>query len=392
VPFANSTNILAICFAIVGFCQGPLVSSVNVLLAKWIPPNERAEAVTLVASGHTSGRLLATLMAGGLASTLGWRYCYAIYGILSAILLLFWRGIVTREPAVCPHVSEQERHFLLDTCAVSSGASKKDSAVGRSFIAVRSLLAATPAWAIILCHIVHNFSTYTLANWGPSYYTEVFSFSPRDASYLATLPNICGWIMQLTCKRASITLQSEYSWSLLGVRKLFTGTAFLGSGCLFVVFAHAQTPVVAVCCQCGIVMIMTLHSSGYVANYLDVGGANSGLLSGVGNTVANIPGFAGPPLTAWMLKRSGGEWAPVFYLTVVFAITATSVYTAYASVRAAAVANSSSSESATEEVARSGGGFGGGGGDRESRKRQKQFEMRPVPSSSSELLSRSNSR
>ena len=163
----------------------------------------------------------------------------------------------------------------------------------------------------------------------------MFAFSPRDSAFLATLPNVCGVIAQLSCKKCALTLQSDRGWSLLSVRRTATCTAFIGAGILFIAFSVAGTPIQAVCCQCAIVMIMTLHGSGYCANYLDVGGENSGILSGFGNTLSNVPGFLGPPFTAWLLQQYGGSWVPVFYSVAFFNSIAASSYYACASVQTA---------------------------------------------------------
>ena len=50
---------------------------------------------------------------------------------------------------------------------------------------------------------------------------------------------------------------------------------------------------------------------GWRANYLDVTLHYNGVLSGMGNTIATIPGFAGPVATAWVLKTYG-SWLPLF--------------------------------------------------------------------------------
>jgi hypothetical protein len=78
-----------------------------------------------------------------------------------------------------------------------------------------------------------------------------------------------------------------------------------------------------------------------------------------------------------VLKRSGGQWAPVFYLTVAFSLCAVSVYAACASVLPVTVAGGGSASSATAESSAGieDGGSGGGGSGSGGRGRQ-QVEVR----------------
>jgi hypothetical protein len=61
---------------------------------------------------------------------------------------------------------------------------------------------------------------------------------------------------------------------------------------------------------------VSLHPSGFKANYLDAVSAHrSGLASGVGNTLASLASFVGQLAVGWMLDSSSGgygSWTPVF--------------------------------------------------------------------------------
>jgi cyanate permease len=54
-----------------------------------------------------------------------------------------------------------------------------------------------------------------------------------------------------------------------------------------------------------------LHPSGFKANYMDVTRAHSGVVSGIGNTIASLASSIGPIAVAKM-KDSTGSWAPAF--------------------------------------------------------------------------------
>ena len=120
---------------------------------------------------------------------------------------------------------------------------------------------------------------------------------------------------------------------MLWTRRVFTMTGFAVAAAAFCVLAHTRDEVAATALIAIIACAHTLHSSGYVANYVEVAGAaDVGVLSSVGNTLANISGFVGPPFVAHLLAVSNGSWAPIFYSTAALYATQVSLYGGFSSV------------------------------------------------------------
>ena len=62
-----------------------------------------------------------------------------------------------------------------------------------------------------------------------------------------------------------------------------------------------------------------LHHSGFIVNYLEARGKDTGLLTGVGNTLANLPGVVSP-LFAELVVRRYGSWRPFFFTSAIFEV------------------------------------------------------------------------
>ena len=78
--------------------------------------------------------------------------------------------------------------------------------------------------------------------------------------------------------------------------------------------------------------IYTARTSGYVSNYVDIAGPDSGILSAVGNTIANTPGVFGPPLVTAVLAATGRSWVALFSTTAVLYAAQAALYVRYSSV------------------------------------------------------------
>lgn len=62
-------------------------------------------------------------------------------------------------------------------------------------------------------------------------------------------------------------------------------------------------------------------NSGYGPNYLEVGGPDTGVVSAVGNTLANVPGMIGPVI-AVAVKNKTGSFLPYFGVTAALHVLA----------------------------------------------------------------------
>ena len=82
------------------------------------------------------------------------------------------------------------------------------------------LLLSKPAtWALIVCHFCHNWGTFILLTWMPTYYNQVLGLDLRSSGLFSVLPwvtmaiaaNVGGWIADTLVERG---------WSVTHVRKL----------------------------------------------------------------------------------------------------------------------------------------------------------------------------
>lgn len=136
-----------------------------------------------------------------------------------------------------------------------------------------SVLFQQPAIGVIFaCHIVHNFGSYMLSNFGLVYFRDGLGLSATQGAAMLSGCNVVAAIFNLLSKRWAVLAQA-HGLTLIGVRRLFTcGPLLLGAACFFILGAARPTPMLAAAAITAIACAHTLFSSGYVANYIDVSG------------------------------------------------------------------------------------------------------------------------
>lgn len=118
--------------------------------------------------------------------------------------------------------------------------------------------------------------------------------------------------------------------STLGCRRAFSVAGFLGSAAALLALAAARrpSPVFATAMWAAALGFVSLHPSGFKANYMDVASpAATGFVSGFGNTVGSTASLLSP-LAVDLVLRTTGSWAACFALVAAANVAAAALFAA----------------------------------------------------------------
>jgi len=196
----------------------------------------------------------------------------------------------------------------------------------------KKIFTSIAVWAIILNHFAFNWANYTLLTWMPSYIKNVLKFDIQKAGLLAVLPYIGNFISS-----AGIGFLADYLiekwWSTTTVRKVVNIFAFLSAALFLAIVGHIKSVTLAI-------TVMTLSltgigfcSSGWAVNHIDVSAEHAGILMGISNTVATIPGIISPTLSGYILGDTNDieRWQEIYYITSAILIFGAIIWLFFAS-------------------------------------------------------------
>ncbi|KAI4560928.1 hypothetical protein MJG53_017557 [Ovis ammon polii x Ovis aries] len=88
-PLAADTGVtvLIVLRVIQGIVQVALLTSQYSIWARWAPPQERSQLITIAIAGSVLGCFIIFLVGGYLCQTIGWPYVFYIFGLLADFLL-----------------------------------------------------------------------------------------------------------------------------------------------------------------------------------------------------------------------------------------------------------------------------------------------------------------
>eukprot|EP01050_Picozoa_sp_SAG11_P002073 SAG11_NODE_100_length_16863_cov_12.374911_15_plen_511_part_00 len=358
----GGTWAICACLAGIGVCQSVLVPAQGQLKRNWLTDGpERVWALRIIGLGMRVGYPAAASVTPWLANRAGWRAVPYCYGAPMACFAMLWHFFAAESPAP---VADPPKSAVAAAASLSeSGGALKydvaDDVADKAAARKAEIEKKTMEWGIfrvpavlsaVAAHVSSNNLGYTFLHFTPTYYNEALHLSDVAAGPCAYYyppppppPSLSLSLLVLqeedtTARLLTLCLllhPSDISfpgtvgiWGpfllgalenklraagmpLLKIRRRFTlwGSILQALSCL--IFTRMRTPALAMLANTGVHVGMCLHSSGWSANYLEVGGKDTALMYSVGNALASIPGLMLPPLGFWLLRRTN-SWLPLF--------------------------------------------------------------------------------
>ncbi|OIT07332.1 PREDICTED: ascorbate transporter, chloroplastic [Nicotiana attenuata] len=300
--------------ALMGIGEGVAMPAMNNMLSKWIPVSERSRSLALVYSGMYLGSVTGLAFSPILIQKFGWPSVFYSFGSLGSIWFALWLTKAYSSPKDDPGLSAQEKRLIM------GGSVSKEPV---SNIPWKLILSKAPVWALIISHFCHNWGTFILLTWMPTYYSQVLKFNLTESGLLCVLPwltmavfaNVGGWIAD--------TLVSK-GFSITSVRKIMQSIGFLGPAFFLSQLSHVRTPALAVLCMACSQGSDAFSQSGLYSNHQDIGPRYAGVLLGLSNTAGVLAGVFGTAATGYILQK--GSWDDVFKVAVILYIIGTLVW------------------------------------------------------------------
>ncbi len=302
--WSASFALLLLVRVVLGVGEGVNFPAIHSLAARWAPARERARVIALNLSGVHLGTVLALLLAPPLLLAMGWPAVFYLSGALGALWLIAWGIKAADSPEDADGVSAQELALIL---ADRPEASRAES------IPWRRIFAEKAVWAIILAHVCNNWGMYILLLWLPTYLHRMLGVPIAEVGNYALVPwlatfiasNLGGWACDWLLTRGL---------SVTAVRKLMQTAAFTLGAIPLLILPSVNSPGIAIVLVTVSTMSCALGFSAFCVNHLDIGPRYAGVLMGISNTAATVPGIVGVAITGFILEATG-SFATVFYLT-----------------------------------------------------------------------------
>jgi ACS family glucarate transporter-like MFS transporter len=256
----------------------------------WLPPAERGLANGILFSGALLGGGIAFPICAWLLSIFDWRWSFYLLGIPGIIWALLWLIFFRNHPKQ-PFAKE----------AGESGGGMTFGQVFRS----------RPMALAMAQYFAGNFTFFLCMTWMHPYLKETFSLSAAQAAGYAMLPLLFGaaanWLSGMFVDYLYRSGLRAWSRRLPGV------IGFMLAACGIFCVSLATNPVAAVASFAIATFGVEVTISPSWAYCMDIGGKNSGSVSGAMNMVGNFGAFVSANAFPYLHQLTGG--AGTYFLT-----------------------------------------------------------------------------
>ncbi|KAM6956689.1 sialin [Aplochiton taeniatus] len=307
-----------------GIGEGVTFPAMHAMWASWAPPMERSRLLTICYTGAQLGTVIALPLSGEICFYLDWTYVFYVFGAVGLVWFVLWACLVSNTPDTHPRISEQERHYI-----TSSLKNEASPTVGH--IPWGSILTSMPLWAIVVAHFSYNWTFYTLLTLLPTYMSNILGFSIQQNGALSALPYIGCAVLAVLGGQLADYLRESCLYPTVAVRKAFTIVGMLGPAVFLVAAGYTGCDyILAIAFLSVSSSLGGLSASGFNINHLDIAPSYAGILLGITNSFATIPGMVGPVIARALTKNNTiEEWQTVFYISAGLNLFGATFYTVF---------------------------------------------------------------
>ncbi|HVB82204.1 MAG TPA: ACS family MFS transporter [Candidatus Binataceae bacterium] len=302
-PATASFGLLLFMRGALGAGEAVNFPAIHSIAARWTLATERARAISLHLSGTALGTIIALLASPPIIIAFGWEAVFYISGLVGLLWLAMWWWKAADWPENSPGVSAAEM------AEIRAG---RFEVAAAEAIPWGKICREPAVWAIVTAHLCNNFGFYILLLWLPSYLDHTFHVPLKDLGVMAVVPYVAAFVAGNCSGWLADALQRR-GMRMTAVRKTLQTIAFgLGAAAVCAMpFAHSATQAVIL----ATISIggTAIGMGGWGVNHLDVAPRYAGILMGISNTFATLPGIVGVAATGFIVQATG-SYSGAFYL------------------------------------------------------------------------------
>lgn len=306
-----SPGLVVVVRVLQGLASGLSFPSLYNLFSSWTDPGERATLMSIAYAGIPTATvatfpLTSWLCYSGLDG--GWPMAFYVPGTTGLVWCALFYVLIYSTPEDHPRITKGELEYLRG----SEPAKKR-----KLKVPWMAMLQSSAVHALWITHLCSAFGYYLLIINLSLFIREALGFKVLNNGFLSMLPSF-GMLLLSTTGRLFDYIRSRNVCSVSHLRKVFNGIAFFAPAICFSIlsFLPCQEKVAHVAL---LALGLTLHelamTGGFYFSHSELAGPYSGILFGITNTFAQIPGFLTPLLVSHMTKHGTlAEWYQVFLL------------------------------------------------------------------------------
>ena len=311
----NYVSMLVIRF-LFGAAEAGAFPGLAKVVFNWFPLKERGIVQGINFSGSRLGAAFALPAVAWLLTLVGWKFTFAIFGLVGIVFAIFWYLLFRNKPEESPSISMEEREYIL------SMRQPRQENPGK--LNATTLFGSANVWMVMVQYISSNFTFYFTLSWMFPYLQQMFALGGVETGLYAMVPLIAGaggnwfsgFLVDLIYKKGKWTLS----------RRIPAIAGFFLAALGMLMMSQVDSPEISIIFLSIAVFGADMTLSPSWAFCIDIGREHAGTVSGTMNMAGNLGAFVTILAFPYLLEWTGIN-EPFFYTCAGLSILAIFIWT-----------------------------------------------------------------
>jgi sugar phosphate permease len=282
---------------LLGVTEGPHFPAMSRSISNWLPPSERARALSLGLVAIPLSSVIGSPITSYLVADFGWRTMFIAISVIGIIWAVVWYFLFRDQPKDSRFVSEQEKTLIAKSIAENHTHSKAP-------IDWRFLLTHPALIANNIAYFAFGYMLFFATLWLPGYFLSQHGLNLKSVGWYLTIPWLVGALFLKLGGIISDNLFKKTGSGRLARAHLIWSSQLLAAICFLFLGYTDSLGLSIVLLSLGLGFGLMPQPAFFSIN-IDVAKERSGSAQGVTSSCLSLAGIIGPALTGWLIDLTG---------------------------------------------------------------------------------------
>lgn len=289
---------------LLGITEGPHFPAMTRSVSDWLPPQERARALSLGLVAIPLSSVVGAPITSYLAADFGWRVMFMAISAVGMVWAVVWYVLFRDKPQDCKYVSETEKRLIANV----SQKVEKSAPIDWRFLLTHPALIANNA-----AYFAFGYMLFFATLWLPGYFLSQHGLNLKSVGWYLTIPWLVGAIFLKAGGIISDSLYKKTGSSRIARSHVIWSSQLLAAVCFVGLGFTSSLGSSIILLSLGLGFGLMPQPAFFSIN-IDVAKERAGSSQGITSSCLSLAGIIAPLLTGWMIDLTGNYQAAFLLL------------------------------------------------------------------------------
>jgi len=282
---------------LLGVTEGPHFPAMSRSISNWLPPSERARALSLGLVAIPLSSVVGSPITSYLVADFGWRTMFVAISALGIVWAVVWYFLFRDHPKESRFVSAEENQIII-------AGRTKPTIQEKNSIDWRYILTHPALIANNVAYFAFGYMLFFATLWLPGYFLSQHGLNLKSVGWYLTIPWLIGALFLKMGGVISDWLYKKTGSSRLARSHLIWSSQLLAAICFVILSYTDSLGLSLIFLSLGLGFGLMPQPAFFSIN-IDVAKERAGSSQGITSSCLSLAGIIAPALTGWLIDLTG---------------------------------------------------------------------------------------